>query len=498
MVKKVASALGEALKKDDSPLAHSYAFRIVTNLDDKAELSKYFDLIEDIVAQADEVDDKYLQFEGGLSVTASIVDSSYKLAGKVGKAPTISQDKVLKFANYFLSRKHVQQLKSAFTLLSAVNTLTDNKFHVPVAVTLASPVSVSAAKPSVQVRVTNLMGGSLGKLTVTADNAKNLGDQSVVVSKKQFKASSQESLYELDIMANKPSSGFYKVTISSEPQKADARLIGTTGASVQVKVTAQVSLESVEIGVADKDQGSAPKPTRVQFQQKAGSVLEADFHQKLLMKFTVKDKVTGKVMAPHQTFVKMTNLASKQEIIFVAEADSSNVNRFDLNIGSSAKDFGYKSGKYSVELIIGDAVIENPISWVVADVSLTFPEAPSSEEKQDQYAKKPEIKHLFREPEKRPSKAVSMAFTGLVLVPVLVLLVCWLRIGVNIGNFPFSLSAIGFHVCLAAMFGLYYCYWTTFNMFETLRYMGLLGIPTFIFGNRLLSGIAARRKGEKS
>lgn len=69
-------------------------------------------------------------------------------------------------------------------------------------------------------------------------------------------------MYELDIMANKPSSGFYKVTISVEPQKADARLIGTTGASVQVKVTAQVSLENVEIGVADKDQGSAPKPTR--------------------------------------------------------------------------------------------------------------------------------------------------------------------------------------------------------------------------------------------
>lgn len=69
---------------------------------------------------------------------------------------------------------------------------------------------------------------------------------------------------------------------------------------------------------------------RVQFQQKVNSVLEADFHQKLLMKFTVKDKVSGKVMSPHQTFVKMTNLASKQEIIFVAEADSSNVNRFDL------------------------------------------------------------------------------------------------------------------------------------------------------------------------
>ncbi|KAL4217563.1 proteasome regulatory particle base subunit [Mactra antiquata] len=496
--KKVLAALAESLKKDDSPLAHSYAFRIVTSFGEKADLTKYFDLIEDIVAQADEVDDKYLQFEGGLSVTASVVDSSYKLAGKVGKAPTISEDKVLKFANYFISRKHVQQLKSAYSLLSVITTFTDNKFHVPVAVTLVSPVAVSSTKPSVQVKVSNLLGGSLGKLTVTADNAKNLGDQSVVVSKKQFKASAQESLYELDIMANKPSSGFYKVSISVAPQKPDASLIGTSGASVQVKVTAQVSLENVEIGVADKDQGSVPKPVRVQYPQKVSTVLEADFHQKVIMKFTVKDKLSGSTLTPHQTFVKLTSVESKQEIIFVAEADSSNVHKFDLNIGGSARDFSYKSGKYNVELIVGDAVIENPISWIVSDVALTFPEQPASQPKSDQYAKKPEIKHLFREPEKRPSKAVSLAFTGLVLVPILILLGCWLKLGVNISNFPFSLSAIGFHVCLAAIFGLYYCYWTNLNMFETLRYLGLLGIPTFIFGNRLLSGIAARRKGEKS
>ena len=40
--------------------------------------------------------------------------------------------------------------------------------------------------------MTNLMGGSLGKLTVTADNAKNLGDQAVVLSKKPFEATKEE------------------------------------------------------------------------------------------------------------------------------------------------------------------------------------------------------------------------------------------------------------------------------------------------------------------
>ena len=37
-----------------------------------------------------------------------------------------------------------------------------------------------------QVRVSNLLGQSLGELTVTADTARHLGDDAVVLSKKPF------------------------------------------------------------------------------------------------------------------------------------------------------------------------------------------------------------------------------------------------------------------------------------------------------------------------
>jgi oligosaccharyltransferase complex subunit delta (ribophorin II) len=40
---------------------------------------------------------------------------------------------------------------------------------------------------------------------------------------------------------------------------------------------------------------------------------------------------------------------------------------------------------------------------------------------------------------------------------------------------------------------LYFFYWTHLNMFDTLKYLGVLAVPTFLFGNSLLSGIAARR-----
>ncbi len=63
-------------------------------------------------------------------------------------------------------------------------------------------------------------------------------------------------------MAEKPARGFYTMSISVVPAKADKRFIGTTGAEVEVKVTTQVAIENVEIGVADRDQSAPPKTTK--------------------------------------------------------------------------------------------------------------------------------------------------------------------------------------------------------------------------------------------
>ena len=40
------------------------------------------------------------------------------------------------------------------------------------------------------------------------------------------------------------------------------------------------------------------------------------------------------------------------------------------DVGASAKEFASVSGKYSMELIVGDAVIENPFSWHLVSFSV--------------------------------------------------------------------------------------------------------------------------------
>ncbi|CAB4024697.1 dolichyl-diphosphooligosaccharide--glycosyltransferase subunit 2-like, partial [Paramuricea clavata] len=129
-------------------------------------------------------------------------------------------------------------------------------------------------------------------------------------------------------------------------------------------------------------------------------------------------------------------------------------------------------------------------------IKLSFAGSPAEDKQQEkggQFKRKPEIEHMFRQPEKRPPKTVSTAFTILALLPLLILFVAWLKLGVNLSNFQFSIPAIVFHVGLGGIFLLMYAFWTCLNMFSTLKLLGLVGSVTFLAGNSLLASLAAQR-----
>lgn len=196
-----------------------------------------------------------------------------------------------------------------------------------------------------------------------------------------------------------------------------------------------------------------------------------------------------------------------QEIVYVAEPSEANNNqyKFDLDVSAKAKEFGGKSGKYEIHLIIGDAVISNPQAWYLADVELSFPGDVALDTKPNVDGLrtsiiegiKPEIQHTFRQPEKRPPAIISNAFTIFCLMPFLIMIGCWIKLGVNVSAFPFSLPALGFHIGLGAIFGLYYMFWLQLNMFSTVKYLIMIGVVTFLCGNSMLSKLAEKRKANQ-
>jgi len=483
--------LTAALKKDDTLLSLGLAFHTSAMLD--GDLSKFFDRIEDAVVQADEVDGKMLQFEGGLSVTSVVLTGAAKLAVKAKKLLPVNGEQAVKFANYLMSRKSVQQPKGAFHLLEAVMTMANNPQHVPLVIALASPVSVSSDNPHVVVSVTDLAGGSPGDFSVVLDTATRQEDGAVVAAKQPLTHMVTTTKHTVDLMTANPPAGVYELVLTASPVKADARFVGNTGVTLTVKVLTSIGVENAEFKVLDAEQTTTGKTMELSYPNSLKDKISVDYKERIQINFNVLDMTTKKAMLIHQAFVKLAHVESGSEIIYVAEASNSKLYTFDLDLGTATQDFNSKSGAYAVSVILGDAVISNPSVWHVANIDIKFPEDKSIKEP-GLYSAKPEIRHLFREPEARPSAVVSNAFTLLCLSPLLIMIALWIKLGVNVSNFPCSLAAVGFHLGLASIFLLYTYFWLELNMFQTVKYLSLLGVVTFLCGNSLLASIAKKSK----
>uniref|UniRef100_A0A8C3N2I6 Dolichyl-diphosphooligosaccharide--protein glycosyltransferase subunit 2 n=1 Tax=Geospiza parvula TaxID=87175 RepID=A0A8C3N2I6_GEOPR len=467
------SALTARLSKEESVLATIQALETASYLSQQADLSSIVEEIEDLVALLDDLGGVYLQFEEGIETTALFVAAAYKLSDHVGTEPAIKEDQVIQLMNAIFSKKNFETLSEAFSIARAAGALSQNRFHLPVIV--------------VPDGLTEML--LLTQVSVKLDQAKSVSSKATVLQQLPFTLSGD--FFELNFMNVKPASGYYDFSISVD---GDKRFIANK-VELKVKVSTEVGITNVDLSTVDKDQSIAPKTTRVAYPAKAKGSFTADSHQNFALSFQLIDVNSGAELIPHQTFVRLHNQKTGQEVVFVAEPDSKNVYKFELDTSERKTEFDSASGTYTLYLIIGDATLENPILWNVADVVITFPEedAPSTVQSKNLFVPKPEIQHLFREPEKRPPTVVSNTFTALVLSPLLLLLILWIKIGANISNFSFAPSTIVFHLGHAAMLGLMYVYWTQLNMFQTLKYLAILGGITFLAGNRMLAQKAVKR-----
>ncbi|XP_050073129.1 dolichyl-diphosphooligosaccharide--protein glycosyltransferase subunit 2 [Anopheles maculipalpis] len=488
---KVRIVLGKnlqtVLKKDDSLNSLGHAFAVAAELGTAGSFA--YDRIEEAFVQADEVDGRMLQFEGGLSITALVVNGGFKLATSLSKPLPITTEQAVKFATYFLSRVSVQTPKGVSLLLEALNLLASQKIIAPICIRLADNGKLLPESPVLNVRVCDLLGKPVSPAPVALSTTiVSRTNNDVLVSKVNLVPNKDDStLFTYNLKPASPTRGLYHVDIEVAPSYKQ---------QLQVSVLGKVRVSSLEVGVGDTDSAaSSVKRHSITHPSKLAIVLNADSQQKVLLKTALVDDVSGKPINVHQAFVLLRHMQTRQEIIFVAETDSSKAYKFEMDVGARASDFRYKSGLYELCMIIGDTLLSNSFRWHVADLELKF----SVNERQQKSGSAdaansrkllPEIVHQFRTPEKRPARFVSDLFTVLCIAPIVILFGLWARLGVNVKNFPLSLGALGFHLGLGAILVLFAIFWLRLNMFETIRYLIPLALFTFFCGNRMLRKIA--------
>jgi len=163
-----------------------------------------------------------------------------------------------------------------------------------------------------------------------------------------------------------------------------------------------------------------------------------------------------------------------------------------------------QGGKLTATLLLGDTTAPKGVSWALGTVKLPAQDddakpAPAYRTAAFQPVGNllPNIAHVFRSPEKRPAAVVSLAFAALAFAP-LGLLVLWLAAtgGLTFSAFPSgagALWALLFHGGIGALLVLYWLFWTTLNLAQTLPVAIGLGMATAGVGYKALSAVSDAR-----
>ena len=126
------------------------------------------------------------------------------------------------------------------------------------------------------------------------------------------------------------------------------------------------------------------------------------------------------------------------------------------------------------------------------NVPLGLPEKPV------RYGKREEIHHIFRSDPRSPPKIISLVFTAAVLAALPILFGAWLTLGANVNHMSKALGSAPlshalFLGSIVALEGIFFLYYTSWNLFQTLPAAAAVGTVAFLSGSRALTEVQERR-----
>jgi oligosaccharyltransferase complex subunit delta (ribophorin II) len=266
-----------------------------------------------------------------------------------------------------------------------------------------------------------------------------------------------------------------------------------------VTVVSAITVSNVQLAVLDSDSGIPDFSAVLDFEKQEKTSLSANHLQKLRLSFELTSP-SGSSFKPQQIFLKLVHETHVEHLYLVKSSGKG----FELTLDflGLVEKLQYLSGTYSVVLIVGDETMENSFVWTLASLDLDLPEAPEGTappptvpvEVNARFAPKPEIAHIFRQPEKRPPILLSNVFLGLALLPLIGFFVGLRYLGANIKLFPttglLGVAAFSFHGAIASILLLYFLFWLKLDLFTTLKVLGFLVLLTLLPGHSVLSYLA--------
>uniref|UniRef100_A0A453G9A6 Dolichyl-diphosphooligosaccharide--protein glycosyltransferase subunit 2 n=3 Tax=Aegilops tauschii subsp. strangulata TaxID=200361 RepID=A0A453G9A6_AEGTS len=457
-------------------------------------------------------DEKYVdgsEYKGPITTSASVVRGVTSFANVVSGKLNIPGEKILGLAKFFLGIGLPGSAKDCFNQIESLSLLENNRIFVPLILSLPSKVLSLTSKDQLKVEVTTVFGSAAPPLRVNLVQVLGSDSKIITTDSKELQFDLDNNVHYLDITPLKIDVGKYSLVFEITLQDSEHETVYTTGGrnTESVVVTGLIKVDKAEIGISENDAGSAESVEKLDLLKDTKVSLSANHLQKLRLSFQLSTPL-GRTFKPHQVFLKLKH-ESKVEHLFVVPGSARQF-KIVLDFLGLVEKFYYLSGTYDLELSVGDASMENSFLRALGQLELDLPEAPEKAPRPPAQAVDPlakfrpqkEIEHIFRVPEKRPLQEVSLAFTGLTLLPFIGFLIGLMRLGVNLKNFPSlpgpAAFASLFHAGIAAVLLLYVLFWVKLDLFTTLKYLSFLGVFLVFVGHRTLSHLSNTTAKQKT
>ncbi|KHN95554.1 oligosaccharyltransferase subunit ribophorin II [Metarhizium album ARSEF 1941] len=224
-----------------------------------------------------------------------------------------------------------------------------------------------------------------------------------------------------------------------------------------------------------------------------------DFGHQDVLKITLTTKDGSKARRPHQAFLVIKE-ASGLEAPYALTLKESGKGVVQISHKDLPAQLLTAAAPLEASLVLGSTGSTEGSVTPVFDIAVKLdPDHPTSRPAAPlRYGKLAEIHHVFRADPKSPPKIVSLVFSLAVLATVPALFLGWIGLGGNlchvptaIGNAPLSHAL--FCGSIVAMEGVFLSYYSTWNLFQTLPVMAVVGVVAFFSGTKALGEVQARR-----
>ncbi|PNS14203.1 hypothetical protein CAC42_6716 [Sphaceloma murrayae] len=203
---------------------------------------------------------------------------------------------------------------------------------------------------------------------------------------------------------------------------------------------------------------------------------------------------------PHQAFFTLSDPETGLEESWPLNVKENGKAKFDITQKDLPYQFLTSAAPLTAKVTIASFGSSKPYSGRVFPLKVTRDSSTplSVPSPALRYGKLPEIHHIFRSDPSSPPVVVSGFFTLAVAATLPVLLGAWLALGANFNHLGKALNGAPishalFLGSIVGIEGVFFLYYTTWNLFQTLPAVAVLGAVAIVSGSRALSEVQERR-----